>query len=87
VAVSWAPGTIVVCIAHEPEEAGAPGGPVPEIGEHCTVGGYDDGHTIDLVEYPLPQPWGWARNCFRLAEGGQCEAERARAMKPVELNK
>jgi hypothetical protein len=85
--MSWAPGTIVVMVYQTPSERGAPGGPEPEIGERCTVGNYDDGETIDLNEYPLPFPWGWCRADFRLAEGGQCEAERARSMKPVEVNK
>lgn len=50
-------------------------GPFPEpavkLQETCAM--YSTTHT----DYPIP------RACFRLAEGGACESERARAMQPI----
>lgn len=69
--MSWPPGTLLVCIAHSPEEyPGAPEGPCPAIGEYVVCAKDDRPRIpcVDLVEYPLPDGWGWDATCFRIAE-------------------
>jgi hypothetical protein len=102
--MSWAPGTVVVCVTDQSTPP-IPGRAVARVirdvlvvGHHYTVRHCEEcdfssgrkvgvwlNEIVRVTEINRDAPYGSHR--FRLAEGGQCEAERARSMKPVEVRK
>lgn len=94
--MSWPVGTIVVCVDASP--LAYPGTTTAELveGHHYTIRSFFEGmqgpavHLNEIacsLRYDAPRLFGVEAGFravrFRLAEGGTCESERARARQPI----
>lgn len=96
--MSWPKGTLIVCRDNKPDRSEINAvsdlhllteGAYYTVAEWAPGCWFDDGYdSIRVAELSPPGSEGyWSAWRFRLAEGGTCEAERARQMKSDEVRK